>query len=495
MAVYQFVPEGSKGFLEKLLNTRMDTTLSFRHFLETLRVADAAARSRLQAHPLVREGTFGVEVEFVVTGMPTPQWDDDFLAASLEDTAFEHDLQQRHASTEGEDPDTGEVVTTTMSRREWNRFFESYVKSHKQEAVDAWMEEFGEDTENRGWSLMRGHWQRVVQKMIHDAGFPVSSGNSSGRRWGVGEDGLDTEDNKPVVEVRTGVLTAADVPGLEKVLVGFQRLFAANKSYLRVAGNTGLHVHVSNPAINRPGGPDPFTRLASIASVDEDRIWDDSAPHDRAFEKFAALNRQQDFSSYGDKGFHQMVIEWVWYRLNPDRTKVSSMPRGPASFSVSVTADQLADFMSGFERNVGVNAKSRQPTVEYRQLSSAMLADPQGPARVIDYIRYFLENTASLSNKNQFSVKDDDTRVTFTRLRGGAKIDFQRRASSDDRFRRVAQAGDTADAMRSHPRDQAPPWQAGRFVPVARVAPRGFQPPQDPDEAARDFRRMFDDAE
>lgn len=459
------------------------------YFYETLRMTDTNARNKLQAHPLVQQGTFGVEIEFIVMGMPVSEWNTDLLISDLGVTDFERKLHRMYAST-----DSGNLKTVNvMSSKEWNQFFDKYISTHKQDAVNAWMEEFEERTDNFGWSQIRKYWKGVVKKMIQDVGFPVIDGNSSGKKWGVGDDGMDSDNNKPVVEIRTGILTAADEPRLEQVLLGLQQLFKANKSYLRVAGNTGLHVHVSNPAINRSEGADPFTRLASISSVDEDKIWDDLARHDRAFERFSALNRQQDFSSHSDKGFHQMVIDQIWHRLNPDRSVVHRNPRGPVSFTVNLNMRDLEDFVQGFDRNVGINARSRQPTVEYRQLSSAMLTDPQGPQKVIDYIRYFLENTAGLSNKNQFVIKDEDVRVTFTRIQGGARIDFQKRASSDDRFSRVPHAGDKADSLRNFPKDNAPPWQAERFAPVAKMPQRLIQPPIDPDQAANEFRNMFDD--
>ncbi len=429
------------------------------YFYETLRVDDAVARSQLRNHPLVRQGTFGVEIEFIVTGMPSSQWGTNYLVDALEDTSFEQELYQKYGYIE--DHQDGRTETVQISDREWRKFFKKYIADNREEALEAFqdrMEDFWERDDQHGINIMTSYWKNVVEEMIQKAGFKTRPDEAQGETWGVGDDGTDSEEGKPVVEIRTGIMTEQDMPRFERVLIGFQQLFSRNKSYLRVAGNTGLHVHISNPAINLPGGPDPFTRLASIASLDEEKIWDDLAPHDRSFERFSALNRQQDFSNYSDKGFHQMIIEWVWFRLNPDRSKVSASPRGAANFSVNVTSKQLSDFMGGFDRNVGVNTRSRQPTVEYRQLSSVMLTDPQGPQKVIDYIRYFLENTAGLSNKNQFVIKNEDTRVVFTRLQGGAKIDFQKRESSDSRFSRVRQTGDTADSMRKL---STPPPQPG----------------------------------
>lgn len=419
-------------------------------FYETLRVGDAHARGQLAAHPLVRQGTFGVEVEFKVLGLPPNAWDDQTLANGLQETPFEEELYQRHGGRDEEDQETGETVHVGMNRREWAKFFEEYVRTHKEEAIEAWMDHYGEKADSHMWRHIKGHWQAEARRAIEAAGFKVRGDQASGPTWGVGDDGLDSEESRPVVEVRSGIMTPADEGRLLQVLQGFQKMFQQNKAYVQAAGNTGLHVHVSNPAVNRGGSADPFSRLASLAGVDEDRIWDDMAPHDRAFERYALLNRQQDFSSYKDTGFHQMVLEYVKFRLKPKGA-------GPR-FTANVTAAELAEFMSGFERNAGVNVKSEHPTVEYRQLSSALLTEPQGPRKVIDYIRYFSQNTAGLANKNQFSVKDGNERAVFTRLPGGARVDFQGRDDDEQSFPRVPQHGHPAADLRDHPADRRPPW-------------------------------------
>jgi hypothetical protein len=460
-----------------------------RYFYETLRVDDTNARSKLSKHPLVQNGTFGVEIEFKVLGMPVNNWDGRYLAYKLEGTDFEQKLRQQHGSVE--DYFHGHVETVKMTDREWKDFLEEYIRNNKEEAVDAWMEEYGDETDGNNWKPITTHWKSVCRQVIVDAGFQVGHDQARGSLWGVGEDGRDTEEQRPVVEIRTGIMTEKDIPAFEKVLLGIQKMIVQNKSYVHVAENTGIHVHVSNDAINKEDEPDPFTRLASIASVDEDKIWDDMASHDRSFERFSLLNRQQDFSSYKDKGFHRLVIEWVWMSLNPDRSKVSAAPKGPTSFTVNVSSAQLAGFMNKFERNVGINTKSRQPTVEYRQLSSALLTEPKGPTKVIDYVRYFMQNTAGLSNKNQIVVKDDDDRVTFTRIQGGARIDFQKRASSDDRFSTVPQSGDKTDVLRGFPPAKVPPWKSNRVGSPSQPP----VPPAQQNQAAGDFRRMFDDTE
>lgn len=445
-------------------------------FSETLRVADARARGQLQAHPLVQNGTFGVEIEFKVLGLPEKEWDHDALVNDLDGTTFEQDLQQKHGGEEGEDPETGESQYVSMSRKDWYRFFDQYIRTHKDEAVAAWMDNYKEKTDSHMWQGIKGFWKREAKRAIEGAGFRVYGDQASGQNWGVGEDGLDTDDSRPVIEVRSGIMTPKDFPALEQVLLGFQKLFRGYKSYVQVAGNTGLHVHVSNPAMNRPEGVDPFTRLASLASVDEDQIWDDQLPHDRSFERFALLNKQQDFSSYRDKGFHRGVIELVRYNMRPAGVPTSPTPR---RFTNTVTTAELAAWTQGLERNAGVNVKSEHPTVEYRQLSSALLADPQGPAKVLDYIRYFMENTAGLSNKNQFRVQDGDDRVTFTRLPGGARVDFEKLGNDAQRFDRVPQAGDGAEDMRKFPRTARPDWMPGRYAPFGPASPgRRIRPPR-----------------
>lgn len=452
-------------------------------FYETLRVADARARTQLQGHPLVQNGTFGIEVEFKVLGLPEKEWDHDALVNDLDGTTFEDDLKQRHGGEQGEDPETGESQYVHMNRKEWYRFFDQYVRTHKEDAIAAWMDNYGDKTDTHMWRNIKGHWMKKARVIVDGAGFQVRGEQAQGASWGVGEDGLDTETSRPVIEVRSGIMTPNDFPALEQVLTGFQKMFRGYKSYVEVAGNTGLHVHVSNPAMNRPEGVDPFTRLASVASVDEDRIWDDQLPHDRAFERFALLNKQQDFSSYRDKGFHHYIAKLVEFKFAPKGGDGRAVPK----FTAHLTTAELAEFINGFERNVGVNVKSDKPTVEYRQLSSALLADPQGPAKVLDYIRYFMENTAGLSNKNQFSVEREGdynkVRVTFTRVPGGARVDFERRGGEDAEqpYRSVPQYGRPAEDMRKFPRTQRPDWLPGRNAPRP-GAPKGWGSTKTPEE-------------
>lgn len=458
------------------------------YFYETLRMDDARARSMLRQHPLVQQGTFGVEIEFIALGIPYEAWDNKFIMKMLLKSKYADDLFKQYGRIETYH--NGRAEYEPMSSSEWSEFLKGYIIDHKKEVIQSCLAELGHMTESNQFvdSVIK-YWKDIVKKIIQNVGFGVRDGLSNGTTWGVGDDGFDSEDKKPVIEIRTGILSQEDMSGLEKVLIELRNLFKTNAEYLRLAGNTGLHVHVSNPAINQSGGPDPFTRLASIASIDEDKIWNDMAPHDRAFERFAVLNRQQDFSNYNDRGLHQMVIKLA-SDLNPDKNKQN---KGPVHFSVNVSSQELSQFIYGIDRNVGINTRSRQPTVEYRQLSSALLMDQNGPQKVLDYIRYFLENTAGLSNKNQFVIKDENIRVVFTRIQGGAKIDFQRRSAEDDRFSSVSQTGNKTDQLRNFSSDQTPPWQTNRIANAAALNKHSVftKTTTDPDVAASQFRNMF----
>ena len=81
--------------------------------------------------------------------------------------------------------------------------------------------------------------------------------------------------------------------------------------------------------------------------------------------------------------------------------------------------------VSNLSRDAGVNVKSRQPTIEYRYLSSNMLMDSNGAKNVIDYIQYFMQHAASRTNKNRIVINGNNERIILTRVPRGVRMDYQ----------------------------------------------------------------------
>ena len=118
-------------------------------------------------------------------------------------------------------------------------------------------------------------------------------------------------------------------------------------------------------------------------------------------------------------------------KLNSPTTKIISL-------------DNLYEIVNKIDRNAGVNVKSEHPTIEYRYLSSALLTKEEGPDKIVDYIKYFIQHAASQSNKNRIVINGDYERVVLTRVPNGVRVDYQRSErdyeTDKDRFKRIPQS-------------------------------------------------------
>ncbi len=349
-------------------------------------------RKVLESHPLVKKSKFGIEIEFKAFSAPLKG-----LPPKETDQEFKDYFPERDLPKELWDYDSEEL---------WQ---DSTIPLYDR--------------------IISGYWIDKTIFLINELGFKAFADKNNGNEtWAVGPDGKDSSDDVPIIEIRTPPLdnNPETFEKIKEFLYKLQKFLKENNKFLKVAGNTGLHIHVSNPkTIDRPfqydvAGikyGDPFTRLAAIIGVDENQIWNDMAIHDRDFEKFATMNKQQDFS--GHRGIYQQIITIIRQYLG-----IQSTGRNQKATKI-INLNELYKIVSSFERNAGVNVKSEHPTIEYRYLSSALLTKNDGPDKIIDYIQYFIQHAASQSNKNRIIINGDWERVVLTRVFNGVQIDYQ----------------------------------------------------------------------
>lgn len=353
------------------------------------------SRSALENHPFVKDATFGIEIEFITALIPfqdmKPQW----IALALNDTDFEEEFVNIYSKND-------------IDYEKNEDDFINYIRMNKKRAYDKILElienrEFNPDKyDNAYHQTLISYWSKKFIEIIK-RNYKVYEGReSSGKYWAVGDDGHDSEFNLPVLEIRSGILSQKDFPKLIETLNSISNFVKANQECLWARGNTGLHVHVHNSNTgNKNGYTDMFSRLASASYVDEDAIWDASSSHDRSFEKYARLNNPQNFEGYGKRGVHDDIV-FQLMKLNKGKQK-----------EITVDNSYFERFMSVLSRNSGVNVTSEHPTVEYRYLSSALIETPQ---KVIDFIKYFIDHTAQMSNKERISFENDTHRIVLTKM-------------------------------------------------------------------------------
>ena len=327
------------------------------------------SRKNLEQHPLFQKSTFGLEIEFKA------------MSAPLDNLPDKEDSQ-------------AEVPEEL-----------SYYDSEDQWANPDMVAPF--------YRIIVGYWTEKAIEVVNKSGFRAFEDKQSGETtFSVSNDGFDS-DSDPVIEIRTCPLNN-DSKTIEKIrnfLINLQSFLKTNKQFIMPTGNTGIHIHVSNPKIlDQNHEPDPFTRLASICNTDEPQIWSDMAIHDRDFEHWARLNKMQDYS--GEEGVHQHIIDLMRPYDRKPKTEIISIK-------------QLRSIVSNIDRNSGINVRSEQPTVEYRYLSSAMLLQHDGPDKVIDYINYFMQHAAAQTNKNRITINGNGERIVLTRVPNGVRMDYQ----------------------------------------------------------------------
>ncbi len=240
------------------------------------------------------------------------------------------------------------------------------------------------------------HHADDIGNMIRQSGFQYDADDEDEVHdyWTIGEDGLDSVYKMPVMEIRSGILSQYDLPKLRKFLSLLAR-YVNNNPKFKVAGNTAIHIHVSNPALGSIAKPDAFARLSSIVGVDEKQITQDASQYNRPFDKFAKLTPTQ----------YQEVFDAICLKFHVS----VKTPH------VVISNYQLAEAMSILSHFSGVNVEGKYNTTEYRHMPTTLLIEPGGVEKVIDYITYFTQHLSSRVNKSQFSIKSTKGTLTFTR--------------------------------------------------------------------------------
>lgn len=400
--------------------------MDFDKYLEALSFNQS--RQHLQSHPHVQGAKFGVEIELIVSAVGDDLKSIDFrkLAAVLWDTSFKDEFIAYQDDDE---------------RRYDYATFTNYVIDSKQEALDFLVNLRSGEFE-RDYSLfVIDYWFKKISPIIKNAGFKVLPGDkSAGDTWAIGPDGHDSEQGLPILEIRTSILSQEDMPNLLKVFQGLAKLTQENEEIM-ATGNTGLHVHVSNPRTK-----DMFARLAAASQVDEDWIWDVSARHDRNF-RHARLNSDRFSTDIGEHGAHDHIVDALLNLSSGQSTIVISNEELGRSLKVTM------------ERNMGVNTISEHPTVEYRYFSSMVMT--KDPHKAIQAIEYFIHNTAQLSNKNRIVFRGEKGIVVLTKNpQGMIRIDYV----NGDKVPRIPKPNLPTSQLDVNPSQRMPNQSFGSWV-------------------------------
>jgi hypothetical protein len=347
--------------------------MRFRQWVEALQVGDTRARTKLAQHPYAQQSGIGVEIE--MTAELTPQ----------------------------------------QIRRLQQQTGEEFIDDDPVEV-----------------------WTPHVAKLVQDAGFRyANSERPSGATWGIGPDGKDSELGRPILEIRTGIMTPRDMPKFSNFLFGLVKLAQQAHPYIGFHKNTGIHVHVSNPSTGSDTSRDAFIRVAALANIDEPQIAQDMEPYDRPFGLYAKLNK----AIGGDqmRNYHDGVVEKFRFALG-------SVNDGPATKVLSNI--ELGTILQTLDRDAGINASNiradKPNTVEYRHLATSILLEPQGVQKLMDYINYYVQHLARKAHAQQAIINGTVGRLVFTRMSGNrVRVDYQPR----NQFGRVPQAGQPFDAL------------------------------------------------
>lgn len=315
---------------------------------------------------------------------------------------------------------------------------------------------------------------RDIGQLIHSVGFTYHGGTQADEdAWGVGFDGNDSKHQLPVLEIRSGIMQLDELPMLQKFLeelVDYVRTTERTTpdgrtvGPLRAAGNTAIHLHVSNPALGVVHR-DAFSRLAAAATgFDEDQVVADSKPYKRPFNRFAKL-----FSPKYNPvtvSSHDLIVDY--FKREVFKRYYSGTPAGPltgqeldnalgnkapAAQPINamkvVTQEELDAILNNEEmdRYVGINVQGKHNTVEYRHIPTTFLMEPNGVSKVMNYVQYFIQHLASRSNKSRFEFRSaTGDRLVFTRLpNNNIQINFQETPE------KVPMIGRPVDDLKSKP--------------------------------------------
>ena len=94
-------------------------------------------------------------------------------------------------------------------------------------------------------------WIKKIIKIIKNCEYEVKENNSSNTHFGVGMDGIDRQENLPIIEIRTNPIKIEnnELEKFKKLLTSLNYFMQDNYPEVIFENNAGLHIHVSNPAI------------------------------------------------------------------------------------------------------------------------------------------------------------------------------------------------------------------------------------------------------
>lgn len=354
--------------------------------MEALKFDDP--RTSLQNHPLAQNATFGLEIEFAAISPPEDEVSELDVYAALRNNKQFTDAVKAELNPDSEDDPTEKemIYYINSNKRECFRMIYDLVYNGE---FDPGM------NDNQYQSRMLDHYFHYISQDITKYGFKIFKGQTAANGiWAMGVDGYEPNYNVPLLEIRTAILTRKDLPQLSKVLNELAKSFKAYNKEILITGNTGIHIHVGNEKTQ-----DSFTRLAVASQADEDAIWNAELRNDRDFERHARLNKQHDYSSWNDEGYHSQLTHQL---------EALTKYQNPRIISAKDFDKWVKETVN---RNAGINPNARQPTVEYRHLSTGTLV--KNPQQIINFINYYIDHTAQMSNKDQISFQSRDEKKKF----------------------------------------------------------------------------------
>jgi len=256
-------------------------------------------------------------------------------------------------------------------QEEWD----NWANSGESEAFSDFVQEI---IYNRDWEQYIGEEPGDVQgkideyvEKLNEIGIQTEEGDAEGTTWGVGEDASG------VVEIRTGILTTKDIPKLKQVLI----MLSGEK----LTNDTSAHVH-----IGMPENTDAFDLIAMTTLADEKQIK--ATVPKRAFRDFAQLRPS--------------ISNELIYQIGKSNKS-------------NYTSEELLEKISMMGRDFGTNllAFKRHGTVEFRYLSSEVVANPE---KLFQWIQYYLILPQIAQGRKQIVVTNNKgQKMIMTRMPNG----------------------------------------------------------------------------
>lgn len=223
-----------------------------------------------------------------------------------------------------------------------------------------------------------------IKDLIEKNGFQVGGEEASGKTWGVGYDNLHdkvilAEDEKALVEIRTGILTLPELSDFGIFLEDLSA-YVSNKRGVSVHGGTSAHVHISNKHVQGEQGKNYFTSLATALHMDEKGVKRDAGAG-------------RDFLSWAN--FSPELFSQL-YRILVSHAYQYNQP----TYMTDQELGNLIKSIPGIKHH-GINIAGKYPTIEYRYLSSQILSNPR---KLLKWIEYYLVLPTAAKGKQQIRL-------------------------------------------------------------------------------------------